>query len=303
MNNTEIDNNYVVYIHKNKINGKVYIGITGRKPEQRWLNGNGYKYNLYFNNAIRKYGWNNFEHIIVAENLSREQAETMEIELIQKYQSANHSKGYNIQLGGSYAGKHSDETKQKISSSHIGMRHTEETKKKLSDAFKGRKLTKEWIDKRTYSQTGLKRSSDTCRKISEGESVKVICINNRKVYPSLTVASKETGVNCSHISMCCNKQRKRAGSDDYGNKLYWMFYDEYLQNELFNKSNEEIMPTTKCTYKKVPIICIETGVKYSSIRKAHLDTGLSYTSLSQCVSGKYETCGGYHWSTCNGDVS
>lgn len=25
-------------------NGKVYIGITGKDPEKRWLNGRGYRY-------------------------------------------------------------------------------------------------------------------------------------------------------------------------------------------------------------------------------------------------------------------
>lgn len=42
-----------------------------------------------------------------------------EIELIKQYDSRNHDKGYNIAEGGSNA-RHSEETKQKMSISHLG---------------------------------------------------------------------------------------------------------------------------------------------------------------------------------------
>ena len=90
---------FTVYKHVNKINRKVYIGITGQNPKKRWANGLGYK-GMYFYNAIEKYGWDNFEHVIIAENLCESQAIQMEIDLIAKYQSNIRSKGYNIEKGG-----------------------------------------------------------------------------------------------------------------------------------------------------------------------------------------------------------
>ena len=49
------EHNYTVYMHKNKINGKVYIGITKQKPKYRWHNGEGYNHQV-FKRAIDKYG-------------------------------------------------------------------------------------------------------------------------------------------------------------------------------------------------------------------------------------------------------
>ena len=94
------ERNNCVYIHTNKTNGKVYIGITGRNPLERWNNGKGYKLNPYFWKAIKKYGWNGFNHDILEDNLTREEAKEKEIYYIKKYDSTNRSKGYNIQRGG-----------------------------------------------------------------------------------------------------------------------------------------------------------------------------------------------------------
>lgn len=111
---------YVVYLHVNKENKKTYVGITCQKPEARWgSNGIGYKnyyYSTqnYFYNAIKKYGWDNFEHIILFENKTKEEAERLEILYIKVLMSNNKTYGYNISNGGSSIGKHTEETKLKI---------------------------------------------------------------------------------------------------------------------------------------------------------------------------------------------
>ena len=78
-------NNYKVYCHT-LFDGRKYIGITCQKLNNRWRkNGEGYKTTIHFYRAIQKYGWNKFQHILIADNLTKEQAEQMEIDLIKKY--------------------------------------------------------------------------------------------------------------------------------------------------------------------------------------------------------------------------
>lgn len=91
---------FKVYKHTSP-NGKVYIGITNQKPSRRWgTNGQGYKENDYFSKAIKKYGWNNFKHEILADGLTEDEACSMEIRLIEQYHATDRNCGYNKHYGG-----------------------------------------------------------------------------------------------------------------------------------------------------------------------------------------------------------
>ena len=92
-------NSYCVYMHRNKTNGKLYIGITRQNPERRWQNGHGYDH-TYFGNAILKYGWDSFDHEIISNGLTKKQACELEIHMIAKYKTNQREFGYNISEGG-----------------------------------------------------------------------------------------------------------------------------------------------------------------------------------------------------------
>lgn len=95
---------YVVYKHTNKVNGKIYIGITGKKvPKYRWGRGSGYHNNIHFVNAIKKYGWDNFEHEILETGLTCKEAKEREQFWIAKYNCNNPKFGYNKTKGGDSA--------------------------------------------------------------------------------------------------------------------------------------------------------------------------------------------------------
>lgn len=183
MNN--INKQYKIYAHINKINGKVYIGQTCyRNINQRWRHGEGYKHSPHFYNAIQKYGWENFEHIILFEDIcGYELADAIERELIQKYQSNNSEYGYNISSGGSYGRTLTDETKNKIRISKIGDKNPNYqkspsyiTRQRMSASHKGIKQSDEWINKRKrvgeqngmYGRTLSKESKELISKKTKG---------------------------------------------------------------------------------------------------------------------------------------
>lgn len=94
-------NKYVVYRHTSP-HGKVYIGITRQDIRKRWQGGMGYKDNPHFFSAIVKYGWDNFKHEILLEDLSEDEAYSKEKELIKEHKSNLYEFGYNRSSGGKH---------------------------------------------------------------------------------------------------------------------------------------------------------------------------------------------------------
>lgn len=135
------DKKFIVYIHRNLINGKVYIGQTCNLSERWRCNGKNYSTSVKFYNAIRKYGWDNFSHEVLYDNLNQEAADILEKELIEKYDSINN--GYNLKGGGS-RGVLSEESLKKMGDSiKRGFAEHPERGLKIRRALLGRKGTPE----------------------------------------------------------------------------------------------------------------------------------------------------------------
>ena len=180
-----MENNYIVYAHINKSNGKVYIGQTVNIKERWRGNGKNYISSPKFYNAILKYGWDNFEHKILHSNLSKTIADSMEQKYIELYNSI--ALGYNIKEGGS-RGKLSQASIHKMSKSiKEGYVKYPERREKIRNKALGRN-----------------KSSQTKRTMSLNNP-KTILIKIDKRLGSLRYWAKDINSSHSHISKQLNK--------------------------------------------------------------------------------------------------
>lgn len=245
------DKKYLIYMHTNKINGKKYIGQTSLAPEIRWKNGLGYASSTYFYNSIKKYGWDNFEHEIIARNLSIDEANEMEMKLIEEYKTTDNNFGYNIMPGGRNSPM-PEETKAKISKSKMGHEVSDETRKKISanhadmsgknNPRYGVRLSEETRAKisannKSWMMKGIKRSEETKRKMRENhadfsganhpQARAVVQLdldgNYIATFPTAKEAAKSICQRGPNITICCQNHHRTAGG------YMWRYEDEYIK--------------------------------------------------------------------------
>ncbi len=61
--------------------------------------------------------------------------------------------------------------------------------------------------------------------VSKALGIPVICLNNKKIYSTITQATLETGA--KRISDCCKGKIKSSGKDKNRNALQWKYLHEY----------------------------------------------------------------------------
>lgn len=241
------EENYTVYRHIAP-NGKMYVGITSQKPEKRWSGGRGYGYNTYFAHAIQKYGWDNFEHEIIKEHLTKEQAELIEIELIKRWDLTNRDKGYNLSHGGNAIGKHSEESKKKMSDAKRDRALPQEVIKRIAEANRGKTHTEEYKDYMSKIHSGknnpmygrrgslsplygTKHTDETKIKMSQKARKFAVVQLDKDTYEVLNIfsstleAERATGAYHSHISRCCK------GKENIIKGYRWKYYDDYIKDK------------------------------------------------------------------------
>ena len=209
---------------------KRYIGLTKINPKTRWRNGKGYKNNKYFTSAVKKYGWDNFQHIIIAKSLTEDEAKWLEVELIREWDTTNRDKGYNISLGGEGTSGLCGEN-----SPMFGKHHTEKTKEMMSER------KKEIYNGEGNPMFGKTHSKEARKKMSENHAdfngknnpraKAIILLNTKEVFPTAKEASeKYHNAYPSNIARCCNGKAGSAGKHPItGEKLVWMYYKDYLK--------------------------------------------------------------------------
>lgn len=210
---------YTVYCHTNTVNNKKYFGITSQEPQSRWGKDGKNYYNKCprFWNAIQKYGWDLFEHEIIKDNLTKEEACALEIKLISEYKTQDKEFGYNILEGGD-APSMTDDVREKMSKAMQGNKNglghlcSEEKKKKISKAQKGRKFSKEHREKISLAKKGRPHkppSEETRKKISDAhKKTPIFCAELNQTFCSIQNCAKELQLSATAICACCKGRTK-----------------------------------------------------------------------------------------------
>ncbi len=156
----------VIYVVSNIINIMVYVGQTWCPLYKRFYRHTHKSGCTKLENAINKYGKENFKIEAIFSILTQEDADYYEDYFISKYDSINN--GYNLKRGGrNGGGRHSEETKKLLSIKNKGQVISDAHRAAISKANKGRVFSEETRQRQSIAQKGKVILDETRKKISK----------------------------------------------------------------------------------------------------------------------------------------
>jgi group I intron endonuclease len=238
-----------IYLIKNKINSKCYIGqalcFTGSN-NNRWGTIGRWKSHVreatrtnqdhcvLLNNAIRKYGQDNFD-VSTLVKCNKNDLDEWEVKYVSEYNSVKPN-GYNIKFGG-YGSKNNESTIQKMKEAHKGKEHSEETKQKIG-----------------LNQIGNRRNAMKRKNEEDNDLPKyILCRREKKIIKGYIIECFPIGINkveylknvSFSISKYGSKELSLKAAIEYLNELKekYKYIDEevkILKEETTKKSIKEI---------------------------------------------------------------
>ena len=282
---------YKIYAHHNKINNKYYIGITKRDLNIRWgKDGKGYIQQPKFYRAILKYGWDNFDHIILDYTNNEKIALAEESYYIHYYDSINN--GYNILPKGIETAATICNSKPvycattnilypsiTAAAKELGNKSVsaiiENCKGKSSIAYDG-----DWyywdVEKQQPIEKPLFQRKKPCT------CVPVYCIELKKTFESIIEAERQLHLTHGSIMKVIHHNRNGAGNYHFV-KESEKDYDHIKQALMLR------------TGKQRRVVCLEDNLVFMSIQDAAKKYKVSALSIMYNCQGKRKICKEHHF--------
>ncbi len=213
----------IIYLAINLVNGKFYVGQTinslevRKKKHKSQAFSNSKKPKFYFQKAILKHGFEQFEWYVLDTASDADELNTLEIFYIDKFNCLDSICGYNLYPGGD---------------SCSGYKHTESTKIKMrkpkpagfgqlmSLMLTGKKASAEYKRKRSIQYSGSgnpnfgkKHSKESIEKnlLSQKTRVSIICNETKQVFVSIREAARKLNMAHGNIRNQLKGKYKQIG--------------------------------------------------------------------------------------------
>jgi len=141
---------YFIYVIENLVNGKMYVGQTINLESRRRAHFSPSSKCPYICNAVKKYGKENFDFVLLEALPTIEISNEREKYWIE-FLGTLSPRGYNLRYGGDAGGRPSQETIEKVRKGNLGRIHSEEEKERRAASLRGRKNTPETIERMRFA--------------------------------------------------------------------------------------------------------------------------------------------------------